>query len=179
MYMKKTLLAAVIVFGSVSLAQAAAPDQGSGRITFQGSIIDAPCSIKPDSATQTVQLGQISNVALKNGGKSEPRSFKIELEGCDFEKSDGKNKVSVSFNGTESAGIPNMLGISGSASGASVVITDGAGTPLKLGEASKAQALLEGDNSLQFSAYLQGDGASATIVPGKFQAWADFKLAYN
>lgn len=177
MYMKKTLLAAVIAFGSVSLAQAA--DQGGGKVTFTGSIIDAPCSISPEAADQTVELGQISNISLQNGGKSVPRNFTIDLESCSFGTPGAKNKVNVTFSGSESAGSKNMLGITGSAKGASVVITDGAGTPLDLGQASKAQALQEGKNSLKFAAYLQGDGASAAIVPGDFQATADFKLAYN
>lgn len=40
-----------------------AADQGHGTVTFTGSIIDAPCSIAPESIDQTVNLGQISNVA--------------------------------------------------------------------------------------------------------------------
>ncbi|MDI7374327.1 type 1 fimbrial protein, partial [Cronobacter sakazakii] len=47
------------------------------------------------------------------------------------------------------------------------------------GEASAAHQLQEGNNTLLFSAYLQGDGASATIVPGDFTAVADFTLAYQ
>ncbi|MDI6978669.1 type 1 fimbrial protein, partial [Serratia sp. Se-RSBMAAmG] len=32
----------------------------SGKVTFTGSIIDAPCSIAPGSVDQTVSLGAIS-----------------------------------------------------------------------------------------------------------------------
>ena len=43
MKLNKIMMAAVIAFGASSFAQAA--DQGHGKVTFTGSIIDAPCSI--------------------------------------------------------------------------------------------------------------------------------------
>jgi type 1 fimbria pilin len=182
MKLNKTLLAAAVVFGMSSLAHA---DQGHGKVTFTGAIIDAPCSISPESADQTVDLGQISNVALKDGGKSTPRNFSIDLENCVFSGKDAKNKVSATFTGIESASNNGLLGITGTASGASVAITDGSGALIKLGQPTKAQALQDGRNSLSFAAYMQGDqgdgeeGASATIVEGDFQSVADFTLAYN
>ncbi|MGP2706387.1 fimbrial protein, partial [Serratia marcescens] len=81
MKLNKIMLTAVLAFGVSSLAHAA--DQGHGKVTFTGSIIDAPCSISPETVDQTVDMGQVSNVALKNGGKSAPRQFDIKLEQCD------------------------------------------------------------------------------------------------
>ena len=86
--------------------------------------------------------------------------------------------MTTTFSGTASAANPDLLGIQGTAKGASVAITTDTGTPIKLGQASPAQALLNGDNDLTFAAFLKGDGASATIVPGKFQAIASFALDY-
>ncbi|MBU5899673.1 fimbrial protein, partial [Vibrio cholerae O1] len=80
-----------------SFAQAA--DQGHGKVNFIGSIIDAPCSIAPESIDQTVDLGQVSNVALKNGGSSNPRSFDIKLEQCDTTT---LKSVSTTFTGSAS-----------------------------------------------------------------------------
>jgi len=182
MKLNKIMLAAVIAFGATSMAHAA--DQGHGKVTFTGAIIDAPCSISPESSDQTVELGQISNVALKNGGQSNPRPFSIDLENCSFEADDEgnpqKNKVAVTFTGMESSSVDGLLGITGTAKGAAVAITDGAGDVIKLGQPTKDQVLQNGNNTLQFSAYLQGASASeASIVPGDFQAVADFTLAYN
>jgi type 1 fimbria pilin len=176
MKVNKYMLVMVAAFGMSSLAHA---DQGHGKVTFTGAIIDAPCSISPDSVDQTVELGQISNVALKDGGKSTPRNFSIDLENCVFSGEDAKNKVSATFTGMESAANNGLLGITGTASGASVAITDGSGALIKLGQATKDQALQNGNNTLSFAAYMQGDGASATIVEGDFQSVADFTLAYN
>jgi type 1 fimbria pilin len=177
MKMNKTLLVAAMVFGMSSMAQAA--DQGHGKVTFTGSIIDAPCSIHPKSIEQTIELGQISKASLIENGKSTPRNFDIKLEKCSFGTPAAKNKVQVTFTNMNSAADNGLLGITGTAKGASVAITQGDGAVIKLGEPTKQQTLQDGPNTLNFSAYLQADGASTTITEGEFQAVADFTLAYN
>ncbi|MGL4723250.1 MAG: fimbrial protein [Scandinavium sp.] len=163
----------VLASGSVMAAPA---DMGHGTVTFSGSIIEAPCSITPESVDQTVDLGQVSSTALANGGKSAPKAFQIELKNCDLGT---LTKVKTLFTGATSAGNPDLLGISGSASGASIAITDGSGQVIDLGTASAPQTLQNGNNTLSFSAYLQGDGASATVVPGDFTSVANFSIAYE
>lgn len=176
MNFKKVALASVM--GLVLAASAQAADQGHGKVTFTGSIIDAPCSINPDSIDQTVNLGQVSNVALKangNTGTSVPRNFEIKLENCDTTT---LKSVKTTFTGAEGANA-GSLGITGTAKGASIILTNGDGEQLKLGDASEAHMLQNGNNTLLFSAYLKGDGASATVTPGDFSAVADFTLAYQ
>lgn len=177
MNLNKTVLAAAMVFGSISMAHAA--DQGHGKINFTGSIIDAPCSISPESGDQTIEMGQISTAALKNSGKSTPRNFDIKLENCSYGDPATKNKVAVTFTGKESAAAKGLLGVTGSAKGASIALTESNGELIKLGTPTSAQLLGDGSNTLRFSAYMQGDGASATITEGDFQAVTDFTLAYN
>jgi len=182
MKLNKIMLAAVMAFGVSSVAHAAVKDQGHGKVTFTGSIIDAPCSIAPESLDQTVELGAISNVALKGGGKSTPRNFQIKLENCELTSKDpGKNNtVALTFNGSASDVDAKLLGITGTAKGAGIAITDGAGSNIELGKSSKARELQNGANTLSFAAYLQGAAAStAVIVPGEFQSVADFTLAYQ
>lgn len=178
MKLNKIMMVAVVAFGMSSLAHAAVKDQGHGKVTFTGSIIDAPCSITPDSIDQTIELGQISKVALKDGGKSTPRNFSIDLENCEVGEKDN-NKVTVTFTGMESMASNGLLGITGTAKGASVAITDGSGKVIELGKATKAQLLQNGNNTLSFAAYVQGDGASAAVTEGEFQTVADFTLAYQ
>ncbi|MGR7304864.1 fimbrial protein [Klebsiella aerogenes] len=178
--MKKTILAAAIMFGAASVSHA---DQGHGKVTFTGAIIDAPCSITQESIDQSVWLGQVSNVALKDGGKSTPKMFSIDLENCTF-VDDGSgnltnNKVTVTFTGMESSANNGLLGITGTAKGASIAIADGDGQIIKLGTPTKPHALQNGKNTLSYAAYLQGDGGTAAVTEGDFQAVADFTLAYN
>lgn len=175
--MKKALVAAGISFCVSSTAFAA--DQGHGKVTFTGSIIDSPCSITPESVDQTVDLGSISKATLVKNGKSTPRNFSIGLENCSFGEPATKNKVQVTFTGMQSVANNGLLGIHGSAAGASIAIVDGSGSVIKLGQPSNAQTLSNGSNTLSFAAYLQGDGADDKITEGDFQSVADFTLAYN
>jgi type 1 fimbria pilin len=176
--MKLNKLAMALGFGLVMAAGAAnaVPDQGHGTVTIKGSIIDAPCSITPETVDQTVNLGQISNKQLDNGGKSAPQEFRIELENCDLPA--GKNTVDITFTGSASAGNPDLIGMTGSASGASIGVTDGSGKLIVLGTPRPLQ-ITNGNNVIGFSAYLQGDGASATIVPGEFSSIINFNLDYQ
>ena len=57
MKLNKIMMAAVIAFGASSFTGSRS---GHGKVTFTGSIIDAPCSIAPESIDQTVDLGQVS-----------------------------------------------------------------------------------------------------------------------
>ncbi|AXK22111.1 Fimbria A protein precursor [Serratia marcescens] len=180
MKLNKIMMAAVLAFGVTSVAHAA--DQGHGTVTFKGSIIDAPCSITPETVDQTVNLGQVSNVALKDGGQSTPKNFQVKLENCELtDKAPGKNNaVTITFTGASSVDDTKLLGITGTAKGAGIAITDGAGKLIELGKASSAQSLGNGSNTLSFAAYLQGSKASnAVVTPGDFQSVADFTLAYQ
>ncbi len=175
MKLNKLMMAVAFALGSVSVVNAA--DQGHGTVSFTGAVIDAPCSIAPDSIDQVVELGQISNVALQaDGGTgiSKPQNFEIHLEGCTLTTA---NTVTTTFTGA--AGKGNRLGVTGDAKGASIVLADGAGNPIELGKPVAAQQLQDGNNALLFSAYMQGDGMADEIVPGDFKGVVDFSLAYQ
>lgn len=177
MNFKKVALASVM--GLILASGAAnAADQGHGKVTFTGSIIEAPCSIAPESIDQTVNMGQISSAALQangNTGTSTPRNFVIKLENCAEVTS--KSVIST-FTGASGA-TEGSLGITGTAKGASIILTNGDGKQIKLGKAADAHMLQDGSNTLLYSAYLQGDGQAATVTPGDFTAIADFTLAYQ
>ncbi|MFZ4835153.1 fimbrial protein [Rouxiella sp. Mn2063] len=164
-------------------------DQGHGKINFTGSIIDAPCSIKPvgdKDGVQTVDLGSISNASLENGGTSAPQQFTISLENCSIKTA---KTVKTTFDGAKSAS--GNLGMTGTAKGASIVLTDGNSNIIELGKPTAGQQLSAGAQSadLVFSAYLKGDmGKDAEgkdtdkgvdIVPGSFNSTANFTLSYN
>ncbi|AZC90142.1 hypothetical protein C4K29_3843 [Pseudomonas chlororaphis subsp. piscium] len=161
--------------GSASVVNAA--DQSHGTVSFTGAVIDAPCSIAPDSIDQVVELGQVSNVALQadgGTGSSKPQNFEIRLESCALTTA---NTVTTTFTGA--AGKGARLGVSGEAKGASIVITDSGGNPIELGKPVAAQQIQNGNNTLQFAVYMQGDGQADEIVPGDFKGIVDFSLAYQ
>ncbi|KDO00466.2 fimbrial protein [Pseudomonas donghuensis] len=169
--------AAFAVDDPVTPPAAASAVGGSGKVNFIGSIIDAPCSLDAESKDQTVRMDEISNKTLANQGESSMQSFNIELKQCDISK---MKKVKVTFGGDADITDPTLLGIAGSAKGAGIALTNGSGAQVKLGEASAARTLLEGNNTLAFGAFLRGTTAKdVAVTPGEFTATANFMLAYE
>ena len=173
---------------------------GSGSVTFEGEILDAPCSLASDSADQTVDLGQISNHQLNMGGKSEAHPFTIKLENCSFGVTASPRKardsiyvgptsgnVSFTFSGGETiskidGGIfgEKLFAVSGSASGIGLVITDPSGNLVKNGEPTNIYNVLEGDNSFVFNSYMQALSLKEnSVIPGDFQSVINFTLTYS
>lgn len=153
---------------------------GRGQGTFTGVMTDVACSINPGSSDQEIDLGQIAVHQLGNHGTSTPRHFEIALENCTLAT---KNAVRVAFGGAAADSSNQLLGITGSAVGAGVAITDGAANTVTLGEPFAARELMEGNNRLMFWAYLKGVAESTprqhAIKPGDFYALTDFILLYE
>lgn len=178
--MKKFIF--TVAFGAMVCASAASDASavgigGSGKVNFSGSIVDAPCSMDPNTADQTVELGATSNLHLSNGSTSTPKPFKILLEGCSGET---LGSVTTTFKGLQADEDTTLLRLIGSASGAAIAINDYKGRQIKMGEASPAYNLATGNNELDFSANLKGFGSEEKpVVPGEFTAIANFTLDYN
>lgn len=172
---KSALASMVLLASSASVVHAAGA--GAGTVTFNGSIIEAACSIDPDSVDQTVGLGQVAKSQLADGGTAAPEEFYIKLTGCDVASLTDKT-VTTTFTGAGSAQVPGALGIVGTARGAGIMMVDGSGTPVVLGAATQPQLLQDGSNSLAFGAFLKGQ-ATGDITPGDFTAVTNFSLAYQ
>lgn len=183
MKFNKVASALVLVLGMASVgAQAAYDNQGQGKVNFVGAIVDAACSISPDTVNQTVELGQVAAHVLEDGGQSTKAPFQIKLENCALAKASDTTRaatakqVSITFTGTSDTKAPEMLALEG-ANGAGVVIVNNEDKPVKLGVAESAQDLVEGTNLLKFGAFLKGDGAD--IRTGDFTSVANFTLSYE
>lgn len=186
--MKKIILATLV--SSAMSASVFAADAGKGVVTFTGSIIEAPCSIAPGDESQTIDLGQVSNVTLQEGKMSSAQPFEIHLQGCtlnaQYTDKDGKdhtynNMVQVHFEGTEwveNGTNTGLIQITGEASGAGVALMNKSGTKIDINSSTTERAYTSGNNILSFQAALQGQ-SGATVVPGSFRATTNFTLAYN
>lgn len=177
--MKKTTVAAAMLFALCANVHAAS-NQGSGEVNFVGSIIDAPCSITPESANQTVNMGQIANKTLELYSESAPVNFDIKLEGCALET---VKSVNVTFLGAAENATKDQLQIEGSAAGAAISMKNvQSGETIVLGKATKIDTLTDGNNTLKFNAKLVRTGAvddMDDIKPGDFTATTDFQLSYQ
>ncbi|MBP1000548.1 fimbrial protein [Serratia fonticola] len=174
---------AMIIGASLVASTAYAANQGEGKITFTGSITDAPCSIAAGSLDQVVPLGAVSNVALAanaNTGVSTPQSFSIELKDCVIATKGAKDKVSVTFTGTASSYDATSLGLMGTAEGAYILMSQADGAKVALNTPTAARTAVNGtNNTLSFTAALKGGGKDAVIKPGSFQVPTNFVLTYQ
>lgn len=187
----KKIIFATLISGAMSVsAFAVEPNQGHGKVTFKGEIIDAPCSISSESIDQTVDLGQIANSVLANGGASSPKQFTIELEDCVFPDNAGvqyNDKVQITFSGASAAFNSKLLGVTGLNSDEGLVgnvgiqITDTNGNAIDMGiSTSQSHQLQAGSNTLQYSAFMRGNNVAVDAIPlGKFEGVTNFTLAYN
>ncbi|OMQ23687.1 fimbrial protein [Serratia oryzae] len=177
MNFNKVMLASVIALSSVSFAQAAPGNQGSGTVKFFGEIIDAPCSIEPQSVDQSYDMGQVNTRVLASEGVGASQDFTIELKDCDVAT---LKTVKIAFTGQTDINNTDLLGLAGTASGAGIQLVDSNNVKVKLdGTPSASTTLMNGDNALNFAAYLKGSKTGVAVVPGDFTAVTNFTLAYQ
>lgn len=182
----KTAMAAALVMGSVSFANAAGTN--TGTVTFTGTIEDSPCSIVVCDEHQTVNLGHIGTGSLLGGKSSSAVDFKISLENCAFTT---EKTMSTVFNaaGDESStntGNVALMGTKGEMAGSSIVIGNYKGTRIALGTAYEEAMSTDGaatpvalsNQDLHFKAWVQGDASASSIDVGEFSSVVNFAISY-
>ncbi|ASV56848.1 hypothetical protein LJPFL01_3485 [Lelliottia jeotgali] len=178
MNMKKIVCAVAMASAMVTGAAHADADQGHGKIKFEGTVIEAACSIDSDSLDQTVQMGAIAKHALEGGKKSSPVDFSIKLHDCDTSVG---STATVAFNGIagDSAGtLDKTFATTGTAGGGvGVAITDLGGVAIEPNSASTPMTLADGDNELEFQAYVVG--STTSVIAGAFSSVANFVMDYQ
>ena len=186
MYMGKKVLLAVAMAAIVS-GSAFAEEQGSGKITFKGVVIDAPCSIAPDSVDKEIDLGEVTTVVINANKKSTPVPVEINLENCQLddpkdETDSPVSKVDVTFTSAATDATDTNLMTNTYANGAQNVgvrLLDNAETNLPLG-AGQTIDLLAGSTTqtLHFKAVMEVlTGKTATA--GQVEAIANYVLMYK
>ncbi|MBG6240915.1 MAG: type 1 fimbrial protein [Candidatus Symbiopectobacterium sp. Dall1.0] len=182
MKLTKAALASAIAMTFILSANAA--DTHNGTVTFNGTIIDTPCSVDQDDLHQTVEFGEISKAVLENGGTSDIKSFDIELKDCSL---DTATTAKIVFNGGTAAGTNSeLLALNGAASGAGIAVKY-SGSKIKFDGATpavNASPLSNGDNTFSFSTYVEKlptpqSGTAVDITTGEFTSTANFVVSYQ
>ena len=157
----------------------AADSAGSGKVTFNGEIINAPCSVDSDSVNQIVEMDQISIKELVKGGESDPKNFSIKLLNCEVTPDD--DAIKVTFSGSQDPNDASLLVIGGQAAGAGIKMIAPGGATVVLGQPTAAYTLSNGDNELPFTAVLKGyaDQKDNPLRAGAFTAVTNFTLSYE
>ncbi|HDR2836373.1 TPA: fimbrial protein [Enterobacter mori] len=169
--MKSTVLAVSLASILTSFGVSAA-GQGAGQLNFHGYVIDAPCSIHPDSKNQTYEFGDVTKSFLANGGKSE-KKVTIKLINCDA--STASKGVQVNFGGAVVGGTPTELLTAGTTNTA--IKLNGYGEDVVFGTPTKAVMVKDGDTFLEYTASLV-QATGATVAEGEFTAVTNFTMMY-
>ncbi|EBG1930225.1 long polar fimbrial protein LpfA [Salmonella enterica] len=173
-------------------------DAGGGTMTFTGSVINAPCSIAPDTQNINVDLGQVSKGQLSTtGALSDPQKITIHLTGCSFKDLTGESnlnatnysKVAVSFTNVTpphdvalTAGqLANTAAVSPATNVAVQLQKGDASTAIDLSKSPEAADGIQldtssKDNDLILYARMVAVGGPATV--GNVSATATYKLKY-
>lgn len=151
------------------------------NVNFRGDLVVSPCTIADSEQGIHVHFNAMSARALYNGPSSSV-AFALHLTNCDTQVAD---RVAVTFAGSEDAQLPGLLAVSAGdseASGIAIGLSDQTGAAVNINQPSAAFRLLDGDNTLNFNAWVQGEPQAIQdrqIMPGDFLATATLMLAYE
>ena len=184
--MKRKLMTSSVIASLMLVAGAAvAADPVSvsgGTVHFEGELVNAACAVSTQSSDQVVTLGQYRTASFAAVGDTTAQiPFSIVLNDCDPKVA---ATAAVAFSGQADATNSALLAVSSgnnttTAGGVGIEILDNTSTALKPDGAtfSTAQALVEGTNTLRFSARYKATATSAT--PGQANADATFIMKYE
>ena len=151
----------------------------AGTLDVNGEIVTSACGLDPQSSKLVVDLGKVPvHVFKKVGDRSAPQNFEMKLTDCEL----GTLKtVAVRFAGA-SAGNKELMATTGTAKGVGVRLQNSTGALLKLGEYGSPINLVDGTNTLRFTAAYEADGSAAgdaTVSAGTANGHAEFDLQYK
>ena len=181
-----TAIVSALATGSAFAADPQGSDQGSGRVHFTGSVINAPCSIAPGDEDINVDLGQVANKVLEAGNKySQNVNYTIHLQDCSLSAASSSSgtsykdvsKVSVKFGGSSNANKGELLANTGGSQGVGIRLIDANGALMKVGDTSSDVTLVNGNNDLTFAARVEADGTDVKVGPIKGQT--NYALNYK
>lgn len=163
-------------------ANAAAVTVNGGTVHFKGELVNAACAVNTESSDQIVNLGQYRTATFTQVGDTSTQvPFTIVLNDCDPAVA---KTAAVAFTGQTDATDNTLLAVSSgtndtAAKGVGIEILDNASSTLTPnGSAfSAAQDLIQGTNTLRFSARYKA--TAATAEPGQANADATFVMKYE
>lgn len=155
-----------------------------GTLQMQGSVVNTPCAIDNDSASQSVALGQLRTAEINDKNTvSSPVDFSIKLIGCAI---DTYSKASVTFSGNTLAGNSMALAPVGSQANSTVakgigiqILQDGNTVQVDGEKATAAKSLNSGNSDLKFQAQYVALGNATEVTPGAANANVSFTVNYQ
>lgn len=154
--------------------------QAADNLSFTGDLVAEPCTLRPGDDAISLDMTGISTRELYANTRTVGRAFQIHLEGCDSSIADS---VTTTFSGTSNTALPGLLALDASsvAKGIALGLETPADVPLPLNVTSDTQTLGDGNNIIEFKAYVKGEPQAIvdrSIQAGAFSATSTFTLDY-
>lgn len=171
-----------IVFGSSLLwplfSWGEAVNNTPGDILMQGELIEASCTIDPESRELWLYFGNVSAREITpEENLLVSKSFNIELIGCSLPSEDkgSASRAQITIMGSTIFG-DNLLQVNGDSAGFGIQLKDSHGEILRLNTKMPDYTLLEGHNRLDFTATLIA--YQKYIKAGNFSGVVRFRMDY-
>lgn len=175
-----SLLALLLLAVTGVSGSAQAQDQGHGRVSMEGTIVDTPCAIDVPDREQTIDMGAVPVGQIIRDGHGPMRPFSIRLVDCSLTPLMPGNTrpdwahFRVTFDGATAH--DRLFSVSGGSRGVGLKIVDHDGMVAVPGEPMPAGQLLAGDIDLNYTLQLVGDHQS--LRAGTYRTTIRFKLDY-
>lgn len=173
-----SLLTLLTLSGQFLPATADAANQGNGRVSMQGSIIDTPCAIDVNSRDQTIDMSTLPLGQIIRDGHGPQRPFSILLVNCSLKPArpgavDWSHFL-VTFDGATTRN--NLFDVKGAARGIGLKIADREGVVAVPGEPMPAGSLHTGSMKLDYTLSLMSNHEA--LRAGTYWTTIRFKLDY-
>lgn len=149
-----------------------------GDIVMQGELIEASCTIDPESRELWINFGEVSAREITPEANSlVSKNFNIKLIGCTLPSNDkgSASRAQITMMGTATDG-DRLLQVNGDSEGFGIQIKNVHGEILKLNTKLPDYTLLEGRNRLDFTATLVA--YQKYIKAGDFVGTLRFRMDY-
>lgn len=183
--MKKVLIMLAVTGASlVSTSSVLADESGvypsyDGAVNFNGEIIQTACTVDEGSKTLVVALGKIpvTSFSATQPTAAGRKDFNLKLV-CP--EGSTNSKATVRFDGTPAAGNSKIVQLTADsvATKVGVQIRDASDEVIDLNDDSSQYDLVEGENTLAFSAYYYPT-TSEIPTPGTANAVVNFSIIYQ
>jgi type 1 fimbria pilin len=176
--MSSLLLWLVLLVAASDAFAMRAPDQGHGKVSMQGSIIDTPCAIAIGSRDQAIELITLPLDQIIRDGAGPAKPFSIHLENCVLQPlTPGRQPWSnfrVTFDGAATDG--ELFSLRGGVRGIGLEISDAQGNRILPGTTAQTGQLQPGAMRLDYSLRLVGNHQK--LRAGAYSTTVRFKLDY-
>jgi major type 1 subunit fimbrin (pilin) len=185
--MKKTLLSTALI----AIAAAAAPSAfaADGKITFNGLVEDATCSITGGPGTNggaqdfTVTLDSVSKTALDAAGKrAGDKAFSVQVGAAGQTGCTNGKIVSLSFEPAQSpvdAATGRLLNDAGTAQFVQIGLLNAAKQDINLNDGSNNPTATIVGNTATMDYFAQYYAAAAGVTSGTVDTFVMYSVGYN